>query len=223
MPNLQDVFAELSGPRLNWITGTVSAVTGGYVTISYLGGLIERCGYLDQYTPVVGDFVHGLSLEGQGVLILGSTNNGAPGGLPDPVQQTPVIITPASFSTLANGQWQPGLTQAPGNYAAFFYGTIPVIANLQSVEIELTGINGGPPEFVKHNTLNSAGAGIIDIVPGNSWKPATPVLAWWSLPIGWGKDLMNGIIKGFAISSSGQTGTYTGTGRVRFTPLAVTI
>lgn len=222
MASLQDVFAELSGPRLNWITGTVSAVSGGYASMSYAGGTITKCGYLDQYTPVVGDFVHALSLEGQGVLILGSTNTGSPGGPPAPIPQTPVIITPSGSATRVGGQWVAGLTQGPDSYPCWFYGTMPVIANLQSVEIEIFG-SGGPPEFLAHKTVAATPGVPLVLVPGSPWIP-TITTGWIPLPLGWGRDLLSGAIEGFAISSSnGQIGTYTGTGRVRFTPLAVTI
>lgn len=218
MPSLQDVFAELSGPRLNWITGTVTAVAGGYATISYLGGTITRCGYLDQYTPVVGDSVHALSLEGQGVLILGS-NNGTPGGPPAPTEQTPVIVNTSATGTYREGVWSAGLNQAPGQYACTFYGSMPVITNLKSVEIEVSG-SGAFPEFIPHKNATAAGA--LVLVPGNPWRVGAST-GWIKLPLGWGRDLLSGVTEGFAIASSGQVRTYTSTGRVRFTPLAVTI
>jgi hypothetical protein len=231
MADLLEQLALLQGPRLTWIQGIVTVATGpNAVSFSYAGGTIVKAAVLDQYIPVVGDSIHALSFEGQGVLVLGSTN--LPGGtLPSVLEQVPIIVNAISTATYGPlpGIWTPGvLQQARDQVACWFYSSTAWSAlvgrSLQLVEIEVTRTSGGPPLFVQH--LNSTAVGVLSVVSGAPWAPTSPpagVPTWIKLPIGWGMNLVSGTTKGIGIVSNGQSGVYSGTGRVRLTPLSVTI
>jgi hypothetical protein len=225
MPNMLDLLAELNRPRVIWLSATVTAVdAAGLMTLSYLGGTISKASHLDSYAPVVGDRVEVLSYEPMGVLVLGK--NSAPTTAPAaPVPQTPVIITPSNRATYGPGltEWVPGvLEQGPDKVACLFYSgglTSLVGVKLQQVEIELTINSGGPPDFIGHQNDQPTGALVTSGVPFRSEGTTN----WLTLPIGIGQALVSGAIRGIGIVSNGQVGSYSGTGRVRLTPLSVTI
>ena len=117
------------------------------------------------------------------------------------------------------------LEQAPGKTACLFYsGGFTSLAGkaLQSVEVELI-VSGGPPDFIGHQNDTPAGALTTTGIPYRSTASALGTAAWVPLPIGIGQALVSGAIRGIGIVSNGQTGTYTGSGSVRLTPLSVTI
>ncbi len=226
MSLLEGFLAEISGPSVQWLTGKVYAVNAdSTVTLEYNGGFIHNVGTLDHYTPAEGDIVHALAKEGQGIIILGSNNTPV---TPAPVfpPGTPVIVNPVLTRTYtrATDSWTAGVgVQAPGVVGAWTYNQLALPnVMLEKVEIEIVMVSGGPPEFVAHS--NSTLAGPLE-VSDYVWRVAKPVYnvaSWVPLPISWGDDLINGSISGFGLSSSGQSGTYSGTGRVRLTPLSVT-
>lgn len=229
MPDLSDLLAELGRPRVLWISATVSAVDGsGNTTLDYKGGTIAQASHLSSYTPVIGDQVAALSYEPMGVLILGKVTGGTssrPGFTP----QTPVIVSPSNRATYGPGvtDWALNvLEQGPGRVACLFYsGGFGALAGvfLQKVEIELIVNSGGPPDFIGHQNDQPAGALVTTGLPYRSttYTPGTAV--WFPLSIGLGQALVSGAIRGLGIVSSGQQGSYGGTGRVRLTPLDVTI
>lgn len=225
---MKDLLAEIIKPKVNWLVGRVYKINeNGTCTLTYAGGYIYNVGSLDHYTPVVGDVVHALSFEPQGVLILGSNSN--PTGIVpvDPVAQPSVIYSPISTATytLATETWTPGsLQQGPEFMAAWRYDTEALMLMkdtvLQKVEIEITCVSDGPPELVRFIGDPPV------VVPGPPWQvqqTAVNIPTWVPMAIGWGQELINGISDGIGITSSGQTGVYSGTGRVRLTPLSVTI
>jgi len=229
MPDMSDLLAELSRPRVLWVSATVLAIdSGGLLTLDYKGGTISKAARLASYTPVVGDRVEALSYEPMGVLVLGknATSGTAP---PVFIPQNPVVITPTTIATYGPGpiEWTPGvLQQAPGKVACLFYsGGLGSLAGvfLQKVEIELVVSSGGPPDFIGHQNDLPTGALTTTGLPYRSttYTPGTAV--WLPLSIGMGQALVSGAIRGIGIVSSGQTGTYSGSGRVRLTPLDVTI
>jgi hypothetical protein len=227
MTLLENYLTGIGGPSLKWIKARVYSVNpDGSVILEYLGGFIPGVGTLDHYTPVEGDVVHALSLQGQGTLVLGSSST--PLAAPAPlVPQTPIILNPLYSATydIASQTWQPGvINQGPGLVGAWGYNAVALrTVMVEKVEIEINLLDGGPPEFINHRSASASGvlaeSEFIWRVP----RPAAGVLSWVSLPIGWGLDLINGTINGFGLHSSGQSGTYSGTGRVRVTPLSVTM
>lgn len=225
MADMLDLLAELNRPRLTWLSATVSAVdTAGFMTLTYSGGTIFKASHLASYIPQVGDRVEVLSFEPMGVLVLGK--NSAPStALPAPVAQAPTIVNPINRATYGPGltDWAPGvLTQGPGKVACLFYGGgLAGLAGvkLQQVEIELTTDSGGPPDFIGHQNDQPVGALVTTGMPFRSMGTGT----WLTLPIGIGHALVSGAIRGIGIVSAGQSGVYSGTGRVRLTPLSVTI
>lgn len=229
MPDLGDLLADLGRPRLNWISAVVSAVDGaGYITLDYKGGTIHKASHLASYVPVVGDRVEALSQEPMGVLILGK--NTAPVDAPPAfLPQTPLIVLPSNRATNGPGitDWTPGvLEQGPGKVACLFYsGGFGSLAGvfLQKVEVELIVGSGGPPDFIGHQNDDPVGALTTTGLPFRSSTSTAGTSVWFPLSIGLGQALVSGAIRGIGIASSGQTGTYSGTGRVRLTPLDVTI
>lgn len=230
MPDMSDLLAELGRPRVLWLSATVLAVdSGGLLTLDYKGGTISKAARLASYTPVtVGDRVEVLSYEPMGVLVLGK--NSASGAAPPAfIPQTPVVITPTTVATYGPGatEWTPGvLQQAPGKVACLFYsGGLGSLAGvfLQKVEIELIINSGGPPDFIGHQNDTPAGALTTTGLPYRSTTYAPGTAVWLPLSLGMGQALVSGVIRGIGIASSGQVGSYSGSGRVRLTPLDVTI
>lgn len=229
MPDLTDFLAELGRPRLMWISAVVSAVDpSGNVTLDYKGGTIQKASRLASYTPVVGDQIAALSYEPIGVLVIGKVTS-ATSAPPAFTPQTPVVITPTTRATYGPDpvMWTPGvLEQAPGKTACLFYsGGLGALSGvfLQKVEIELIVNSGGPPDFIGHQNDLPAGALVTTGLPFRSttYTPGTSV--WFPLSIGIGQALVSGAIRGIGIVSNGQQGSYAGSGRVRLTPLDVTI
>lgn len=228
MADMLDLLAELNRPRLIWLSATVTAVdASGNMTLSYSGGTIFKASHLASYVPAVGDRVEVLSFEPMGVLVLGK-NTAPPTAPPSFLHQAPVLVSPVSRATYGPGlaDWTQGvLEQGPGKVACLFYsGGFAALAGkaLQSVEVELVINSGGPPDFVGHQNDQPIGALVTAgapyrsmVVPGSSF--------WMSLPITIGNSLVSGAIRGIGIVSNGQVGSYSGTGRVRLTPLDVTI
>jgi hypothetical protein len=229
MPDMADLLAELSRPRLTWISATVSAVdVNGLVTLDYKGGTIFKASHLSSYVPVPGDRVEALSYEPMGVLVLGK--NAAPASPPPSfLPQTPVIVSPSTVATYGPGltDWAPGtLEQGPGKVACLFYpAAFSSLAGkfLQTVEVELIVNSGGPPDFIGHQNDTPAGALVTTGLPFRSTTYAPGTSVWFPLSIGIGQALVSGAIRGIGIVSNGQTGSYSGSGRVRLTPLDVTI
>jgi hypothetical protein len=229
MPDLTDLLAELGRPRVILISAVVSAVdVSGNVTLDYKGGVIQKASHLSSYTPVVGDKIVALTYEPMGVVVLGKVTSAA-SAPPAFIPQTPVVITPVTRATYGPdpAQWTSGvLEQAPGNTACLFYsGGLGSLSGvfLQKVEIELIVNSGGPPDFIGHQNDLPSGGLVTTGLPFRSttYTPGTAV--WFPLSIGMGQALVSGAIRGIGIVSNGQVGSYSGTGRVRLTPLDVTI
>jgi hypothetical protein len=224
-------LAAMGGPKLEWIQARVFSIIGGDITLTYGNGQIRFAACLASYTPVAGDYVHCLSLEGQGVLILGKAS--ATGSTPPPeIAQAPVVYTPVSLATwdATFNTWVPDtLLQGPTTTGIWFYSptTFASMAGktIQKAELEVTRTSGGPLEITPHLISNTTGGLVLsDDPPILPTDPAANVATWVPIPLGWATDLVNGTIKGFAITASyEQTGVYSGGGRVRLTPLSVTI
>ena len=212
-------------PGLTWIVGTVYAVNAASVVLACRGGLITNVGYVDQYIPIVGDVVHAISQEGQGVLIVGSNNAVSP-----PVSQLPLptvlTVNSTQWASYAAGTWTTGvLAQSPTSWACWFYpsGALASLAGrmLASFEFEIVLATGGPPEFVAHATAAPVGALTLrDTFRHAPVQPAVGVATWVPLPLDWGDAMVAGEIAGIAVGGGIYSGTYSGTsGRLRATTL----
>lgn len=212
-------------PSLTWLVGTVDTVNGTSVTLAYRGGLITNVGYVDQYIPIVGDTVHAISQEGQGVLIVGSNNV-----VPQPVSQLPVptilIVGATQWASYTSSAWSGGvLVQSPTSWACWFYpaGAFASLAGrmLAGFEFEVVLAAGGPPEFVAHAT--PAPVGVLTLRDGFRHAPVQPVTGvatWVPLPLDWGDAMVSGEVAGVAVGGGIYNGTYSGaSGRLRATTL----
>jgi hypothetical protein len=212
------------------VKGTVLRITGDTFTMSFLGGEVPNVSHLDQYTPVVDDIAQVLVIPRGGWLAIGSTNG--TGASPGTIQSPSVssIITAEGFSTFiatsGGGTWLGGvLAQAPDRCGCWFYdvGDFSVYngAALASFEVEITRTSGGPVEMQLHGSAGASGTLVLP-VPGPYVVPDTPpvgVPTWVRLPIGWGQALASGDAAGVGIGLGQHSGTYAGTGRLRFTTI----
>lgn len=224
MPDLVRTLAE--APAVKWLIGRVSVLTGDTFTLAYSGGEIPNVGCSDQYIPIVGDVVHVLSWSPNGMLAICSNNAPLVPRVPSVPVGTPITVSANAYGTydLDTAAWTAStLVQSPHQVACWFY-TPSAFASLATsilatFEIEVTRTSGGPPEFVTHG--NTTGAGAL-ILPGQKYareQPPATVATWVKLPLEWGQQLIGGTIKGIGIGGGLYTGAYSGTGRVRLTPL----
>lgn len=213
---------------VRWLIGRVSAVTGDTFTMTYNGGPVYSVGYVDQVVPQVGDVVHVLASDDNGMLCVGTNNAPLVARVPPVAVGTPLIVSAASSGTYSatTGLWTAGITQDVDKTGCWFYaaGAFNAMASstLARVEVEVTRTAGGPPEFVEH--ANATGTGTLAIVAdaGSSYATAAPpvgVATWVALPLEWGRNLVTGVAKGVGIGGGNQAGAYSGTGRIRLTPL----
>lgn len=222
------VQALAAGPQVEWIVGTVTAITGATITVWYAGADVPDVTPVEQYTPTVGDVVHMLSMESRGMLALGSVPLAAPRPEPAPTG-VELIVLPSIIATYGPGigQWELGtIVQDVGRVGCWFYdqaGFIPVGGMvLASVSIEVTLDSGsGPPEFVEHGATEPVGVlPVLTDTPFGRVPGPTGVPTWLDLPLDWGMDLIQGTAGGIGIASVLFTGNYTSsTGRLRLTPV----
>lgn len=92
--DILDVLA--AEPKLGWLVARVSShdparrklrliigrVDGSGAPIRSDSAVVESASYLSSYVPAIGDIVHALIKNDQGVLVLGRTTGSATGGLP---------------------------------------------------------------------------------------------------------------------------------------------
>lgn len=222
------VEALATGPQVEWIVGTVTAITGATITVNCLGGDVEDVTPVEQYTPAVGDVVHMLSLESTGMLAVGSVPLAAPRPEPGPTG-VELIVDPTIIATYGplTGQWELGsVLQDTDRVGCFFYEPAAFIEvgsmDLASFSIELTlDAGAGPPEFVEHNALESVGVlEILTEIPFGVQLSQVGVPTWLDLPLGWAADLIEGSARGIGIASVLFTGDYSSSsGRLRLTPV----
>lgn len=225
MPNLEDVLAQ--APTVRWLIGKVGLLTGDTFTMIYNGGFVLNVGCSDQYIPAVGDIVHVLAWEPNGMLAVCSNNTPLTPPTPTVPVGTPITVSANAYGTynLATLTWTAStLVQSPTQVACWFY-TPSDFASLASstlakFEIEVTRTSGGPPEFVTHT--NTAGSGALGL-PGQKYAKVNPpaaVATFIPLPLEWGQQLIAGTIKGIGIGGGLYSGAYSNaTGRARLTPL----
>jgi hypothetical protein len=226
--SLDRTLADIYAPQLRWLSGRIDAITGDTVTLAVGGGYIPNVGCSDQYTPVVGDVVHALSWEPNGILVLCSSNQPGAGPVSPLTPGAPSTITPTSFSVYdtATGSWAPGTTVGPTRTGAWFYspGAFSALADIPmaSVEIAITRTAGGPPELVALTNTSALGPPAAVTYTASRYGLAnTPigVSTWLPLPLEWGQGLASGEIGAIGVGGALYSGTYTGTGQIRMTPL----
>jgi hypothetical protein len=222
MAELVDLLVQPA--QLQLLFGKIAVVHGVYHDITYAAGVIKSVAKLDADTYSVDDYVAFL-LGPSGGLILGKQTLGTP----LPILPTPgsaVIVDDNAYGTYDSitGAWAAStLVQSPTQYGAWFYTPSAFTslsgAMLASFEVEVTRTGGGPPEFAAHTNLS--GSGTLNLT-GQTYASEQPPLSsatWIRLPLDWGHQLISGTIKGIAVGGGMNSGTYSGTGRVRFQPV----
>lgn len=223
-------LAEVLHPSVpvRWLIGRVYAVTGDTFTMTYNGGQVPSVGYVDQVVPQVGDVVHVLASDDNGMLCIGTNNTPLVPRVPPVAVGTPLIVNATSSSTYfaTTGTWTAGVVQDDARTGCWFYSAGAfagmLTSTLAKVEIEVTRTSGGPPEFVEHTNTAAVGALVLVADMGTRYvTPAPPVGAatWVALPLEWGRNLVTGTAKGIGIGGGQWVGAYSGTGRIRLTPL----
>lgn len=213
-------------PAVGWIIGRVTAVTGDTLTMTYKGGTVTDVGVLDHYIPAIGDVVHVLTSDLNGMVAIGSNNQTTPPVTPTP---PPPPITLASTSTatyrISTNTWTVGtVDESPDQVGCWFYpafdtgvgvGALP----LASVTIRLTVSTTAPLEFVLHGNATPAGP----IVILGSYRVAAPnagAATEVPLPLDWGSMLIRGQAMGIGVGGGDYTASLTGSaGQLTFTPL----
>jgi hypothetical protein len=95
-----------SEPPLKWVIGRVTAITGSTFSMSYRGGTVTGVAAVGTYVPKVGDVVHLLSSDQNGMIAIGANNQAAtvPVTPPPPV---PITVAPLSAAVyqVATATW----------------------------------------------------------------------------------------------------------------------
>ena len=226
MTDLAEVLTP--GVPVRWLIGRVYAVTGDTFTMTYNGGQVPSVGYVDQVVPQVGDVVHVLASDDNGMLCVGTNNVPLVARVPPVAVGTPLIVTASSSGTYSTttGTWTAGVAQDPTRTGCWFYAAgafaSMAMSSLAKVEVEVTRTSGGPPEFMEHTNLTGTGVLISVAGSGTRYVTAAPplgVATWLALPLEWGRNLVTGAAKGFGIGGGQFVGAYSGTGRLRLSPL----
>lgn len=225
LDDFADLFAQ--EPPLRWFIGRVLDIENGTLTIDYRGARVVNVGYLDQYVPQVDDVVQCISLEGTGVLALGSNNKPTATG---PQLQEDLVWMAGPAGTYGWSetavQWIPLPLPLQNEDTALVWtyslGELQnQLAELSSVELELSGYSRDNPYLVLHHS-DSAGGSPLDVIAG-PWPVRLPAQGWelgpvWvPIPIEWGTMLMLGQARGLAIGLGAGSSALEGTGRLRFT------
>lgn len=223
---LADTLAQ--GPQLGWFIAVVESIQSASksVTVTYLGGSVPHVGYLAHYTPTVGDVVHGLIWEPQGMIILGKEVLRPTVAIPPGAAATTVAPTSRATWTefedapsawLANAIVHQSLTED----GAFFYSagalSAVAVADWAAFEVQVTTQAGsGPLSIVLHgSTLADPFIQVSDLQ-----LRSTPegVATWVALPLAWADALRSGTAKGIGFTSDIYQAAVSG-GTLRFTPL----
>jgi len=219
-------LALASEPPLRWIIGRVTALTGDTFTMTYRGGSVEGVGTLDHYTPRVGDVVHILASDNNGMVAIGSNNQtSTPAAPPVPKAAKTATATATSTYLAATGTWSTGVVrEAPDQVGCWFYpsfvasGAFDVLP-LARFTIQIVAQSAAPLEFILHSLTGAAG----QPVALSRYRVAAPPLSMGTnvqLPLEWGAMLVGGQALGIGIGGGDFTGDFTGsTGLLTFTPL----
>jgi hypothetical protein len=213
-------------PGVKWIIGRVTAVTGETLTMTYRGGTVTNVGVMDQYTPKVGDVVHVLSSDVNGMIAIGSNNQaGVPVVAPTPRTAVTVASTSTATYTFSTNTWQAGsLVESPDQIGCWFYPFMTLtpslgIQPLASLSIQVTAQGAAPLEFVLHTSAGPTGVPAV-IASYRVAAPLLPMPTDMRLPLGWATLLLSGQALGVGIGGGDYTAIFTGSsGLLTFTPL----
>jgi hypothetical protein len=224
MADLAKVIAD--EPAVKWIIGRVKTVTGDTFTMTYNGGDVTNVGTLDHYIPVVGDVVHVLSSDMNGMVAVGSNNQTTtPPTVPTPRAPVTVASTAVATYSVPLATWLPGaLNGAPDQIGCWFYpgmATTPGVGiqPVAALSIQITAQDATPLEFVLHNLAGPTGAPVIT----GSYRVAAPAVLTPTavrLPLEWATLLISGQALGVGIGGGDYTAILIGSsGLLTFTPL----
>lgn len=215
-------------PSLRWLIGRVAAVTGNTLTMTYRGGTVENVGVLDQYLPVVGDVVHVLASDMNGMLAIGCNNQ--PTVLPVPsTPAAPVTVASTAIGTyrISTGAWSPGeITESPDQVGIWIYPAFTsvsgfVVLPVATLTIRVTATSDQPLEFILHQMVTAGGS--LLLVAGSSYRVTPPpvgVPTDVQLPLEWASMLILHGALGIGVGGGDYTATLTGSsGLLTFTPL----
>jgi hypothetical protein len=222
--SLPDLLVRL--PTIRWFMARVSAIheTGHAVTLDYRGALIQHVGHLTSYTPTVGDVVHVITDQHNGMLVLGAEMLPVKPVLPTPPVPLSAVST-GQASYLENAGWTTGsVRQGDGWSGAWFYPptafTSLTVADPAALEVQLTAPAGTRPlSFVLHSNRDTTGT-FARVGEPFLVQPAEG-LQWIQLPLSWVRDLIGGVAAGLGLSTDqpSYTAMITGGGTLRFTAL----
>lgn len=231
MAGLDRVLAGLGGTGAVLSKGIIDSVQVGTITVLINGGTFTGVTVLKgSWVPEVGDQVLLLGQENFGMIALGSPQ-AVPPPVPPPIP-TSAVVDPTTIAnwkvnaTNRNGIWVSTLgplVQAKdgSSSGAWFYDPAELVfaSPLGSVEMELAKLGGDYPELVLHNN-----AGPVDTFAPAADRfrlnlPVSTVPRWVSLPLSWGRALLDGTARGIAANSQLYDASMDAYGSLRFTSL----
>jgi hypothetical protein len=213
-------------PRVKWIIGRVTALSGDTFTMTYRGGVVQGVAALDSYTPKVGDVVHVLASDQSGMIAIGSNNQ------PAAIPSSPVSVMPVSFASsavatyeISAGSWTSGVLQASPDSLALWLYPMPIggpgmSGPMARFTIQIAAEPTIPLEFILHAA--SAATGTPEILDMSYSVAASPVggATDVALPLDWATELLQGRAQGIGVGGGDYTVTLTGSsGLLTFTPL----
>lgn len=221
--SLADLIADI--PPTKWIMATVDSVQMAEhaVTLSYHGGLIPHVGYLESYPPAVGDVVHALIDQRNGLLVLGKEVLRPATTPPTPGPVVTAVNTDSGTWNTVSNTWSDGIRQGPEESGAFFYVpaafTSLVGVTLAKVEIRLTlAADSQALSLVLHDNADTS-APFTQVGSLYLHKIEPEVDTWVALPMAWANALVNDDAKGIGLASDIYTAVVSAGGTLRFTPL----
>lgn len=224
--SLPDLLSRL--PAVRWFMAKVDSVQASEhaLTLVYRGGTVAHCAYLASYTPAVGDVVHVITDQANGLLVLGKEVLRTP--TPPPTPGAVSTRAPSGSSTYfaqpAPAHWSgTEVRQGPGESGAWFFPahTFDYLAGvpLALVEIQMTITPAdGILSLVLHRNADTS----------SPFAPVSPVYLhhvmdwmtdWHKIPLGWAADLANGTALGIGLASDLYSAVVVTGGTLRFTPL----
>lgn len=212
-------------PGVKWLIGRVKEITGDTFTMTYRGGDVTDVGTLDGYVPVVGDIVHVLSSNLNGMIALGS-NNQAVVPPPTSLPSAPVTVAASAVATfvISTGEWMSDiLAESPDQIGAWFYstlGTASVPTPLARFSINITTQSDDPLEFVLHQSVTTVGPLVVASAPYRAAASPIGLPTDIPLPLEWASTLLSRNAAGVGAGGGGYTAVLTGSsGLLTFTPL----
>lgn len=215
-----------SDPPVRWLIGRVTSLSGETFTMTYRGGIVEGVAALDSYDPKVGDVVHVLSSDQNGMIAIGSNNQ--PAVTPTPPVPGAVFTRAATQTAtyqISSGTWVTGMLQAtPDHLALWIYPTFSggpsSIAPMATFTIRITALSDIPLEFILH--ASSSTGGVPEIL-ATSYRVAAPpigIVTDVPLPLEWATEILRGRAQGIGVGAGDYSLVLTGSsGLLTFTPL----